>query len=810
MLILRKLLSDITYIVGLLALVCSILVQADELETLQQQGEYQKLVSLLQQAVKKTGAAEHHLSLAQTYHALGHYQRAIQQLEALKPEGLNAVEQTRYWLVYNKIAMSQARLQFDVLFDVNAKALAAASLLKNHKVRNHKAQHHQWLAKVWNQHGHIQSIALNYPEALLAYDKALELVPAIDLLHAKIQLNRLVVLLEQQPSVSPVELNTVWQQTWSSLEKQASSYTQVLALIRLAQQGERLPKPEHHRLLTVWKQAYQQALELNNNNAKAYAAGGFGGYLAARGDLDNALKLTRQALFYAQYQPENARIYRWYHQLGRLSAKQQNSSEAISAYQAAIKILEKHWRNESYQGYRDHYQRFEQNVQPVYAEFFQLLANQIQSQKQQDQALLQTLLQVIEAFNQVELENYFKSPCKLNADNRGSACSRLSAPLPAKQAVLYPLLLEKELLLLLKIGDRLTLRSIPVSAGQLSYQVTDFVSQLRRPPAYTRGLTKKNKNGGVESCQVLTSRSRYLSMQTSAADDQKAYLKSAQILYQWLISPIESALQTAQIDTLIVIPNKILYTLPFAALHDGEKYLIQNLSLAIAPGQCLILSPNPNLQQEQQAILLAGLSESVQAYPALPCVQHELSKIQNLYQNQSVDLLFNQSFVLPLMKTNLSQRTYRNLHIASHGEFNGDVEQSFILTYDQKINFNTLESLLRLQTNSAALDLLVLSACETAAGNDKAALGLAGIAIKAGVSSVLASLWRIDDQLTSVLVANFYQQWQQALQENSFAAGNLGKAHALSSAQRLLLEDESYIAYRHPYYWAAFLLIGNP
>lgn len=95
------------------------------------------------------------------------------------------------------------------------------------------------------------------------------------------------------------------------------------------------------------------------------------------------------------------------------------------------------------------------------------------------------------------------------------------------------------------------------------------------------------------------------------------------------------------------------------------------------------------------------------------------------------------------------------------------------------------------------LDLLTLSACETAVGDDRAALGLAGVAIKAGARSALASLWSINDKASSLLVAEFYRQ----LMNPAF-----NRAQALQAAQMMLLKDPQY---DHPVYWAPFLMINN-
>jgi CHAT domain-containing protein len=193
--------------------------------------------------------------------------------------------------------------------------------------------------------------------------------------------------------------------------------------------------------------------------------------------------------------------------------------------------------------------------------------------------------------------------------------------------------------------------------------------------------------------------------------------------------------------------------------------------------------------------LSAGLSDSVQGFPALPNVTKELESIQQIYGGTR---LLNDQFKVIKVEGALKEQPFTILHIASHGTVEKDVNNSFILSYDDKITMDRLSQLVGLyQYRDAPLELLTLSACETAAGDDRAALGLAGVAIKAGARSALATLWFIDDAATSDLVSEFYRQLQNP---------SLSKARALQRAQVSILKDP---ARKHPSYWAPFLLINN-
>src|SRR5207253_10699992 len=133
------------------------------------------------------------------------------------------------------------------------------------------------------------------------------------------------------------------------------------------------------------------------------------------------------------------------------------------------------------------------------------------------------------------------------------------------------------------------------------------------------------------------------------------------------------------------------------------------------------------------------------------------------------------------------------------GHFDSDAKKTFVLTFDSKLTLDELEQLLRpSQLRDKPVELLTLSACQTAAGDDRAALGLAGIAIKAGARSAFATLWFVNDQSSTLLVSDFYQQ----LRDHS----EMSKAKALQVAQVKLQADPRYA---HPCYWAPFLIIGN-
>jgi hypothetical protein len=195
--------------------------------------------------------------------------------------------------------------------------------------------------------------------------------------------------------------------------------------------------------------------------------------------------------------------------------------------------------------------------------------------------------------------------------------------------------------------------------------------------------------------------------------------------------------------------------------------------------------------------MLGGLSESVQGFAPLGYVPGEIANLQKLYPGSRT--FTNETFSKAAISKAILTEVFSVVHIASHGVFNQDIRKSFVLTHDSKLTLDDLERCIRpAQLRDHPLEMLALSACQTAAGDDRAALGLAGVAVKAGARSAFASLWFVNDEASSRLVGDFYARLT--------SGPAVGKAVALQEAQKILLQQERY---KHPCYWAPFLIIGN-
>jgi CHAT domain-containing protein len=387
----------------------------------------------------------------------------------------------------------------------------------------------------------------------------------------------------------------------------------------------------------------------------------------------------------------------------------------------------------------------------MYAEFLDLL---LQLEATED--ALEEARQLLEALKVVELQNHFQDECIAALRLRETSLDEVSQT----AVVIYPILLADRTELLV---------SLPTGTGQSKLQ--RFATPI----------------GAQRMTQEIRAFRHTLEKRTT-----RQYLQHAQTLYDWLIRPFEPALASVAATTLVFVPDAALRTIPMAALHDGEQFLIQKYALAITPGLNLT-DPRPLPQPAR--VLAAGLTQAAHGRSSLPFVATELQAIAHLYKS---DLLLNRDFQLSRLAKTLDAGLFSIVHIASHGQFSGDLDNTFILTADDNLTLDRLDQLLgRLRFRDEPIELLTLSACQTAAGDERAALGLAGVAVKAGARSALATLWYIHDQASSALVAQFYRHLR---------APGISRAAALQRAQLHLLGDPTY---QHPAYWAAFLLINN-
>lgn len=191
-----------------------------------------------------------------------------------------------------------------------------------------------------------------------------------------------------------------------------------------------------------------------------------------------------------------------------------------------------------------------------------------------------------------------------------------------------------------------------------------------------------------------------------------------------------------------------------------------------------------------------GLTEARYGFSALPGVELEVSEIAAQIDSQ---VLLNQEFTTGKFQETFKGLGFSVVHLATHGQFSFNLEETFLFTWDGRINVKDFDKLLqtRIQGDANPIGLLVLSACQTADGDRRAGLGLAGMAVRSGAGSTLATLWSVSDNSTAQLMIEFYRQ---------LTSEEVTKAEALRRAQVKLLKDPQH---SHPFFWAPFVLVGN-
>ncbi|MEM9771657.1 MAG: CHAT domain-containing protein, partial [Cyanobacteria bacterium P01_D01_bin.73] len=201
---------------------------------------------------------------------------------------------------------------------------------------------------------------------------------------------------------------------------------------------------------------------------------------------------------------------------------------------------------------------------------------------------------------------------------------------------------------------------------------------------------------------------------------------------------------------------------------------------------------------------VAGLSQARQGFSALPGVTRE---INNISEDFDTRVLLDQSFTVDKFLNQLANKPFPIVHLATHGQFSSSPEDTYLLAWSKRLHIQDFDKLFRKRQVGviSPIDLLVMSACQTARGDERATLGLAGFALRSGARSTVASLWSVNDESTAALMTEFYNELAGTGKTEGDRTG-IGKAEALRQAQIKLLHSEQY---SHPYYWSAFVLIGN-
>ena len=614
------------------------------------------------------------------------------------------------------------------------------------------------IAAALNDLGNLQVSQRKHADAIHAYRESATHAQAAGLrtLAARAYANTASALLEEgSAQAAAPELKAAVLQ----LEHAGASHETALTWTRVGlvslELRDALPEARNELQLQAWgamTQAAGMAERSGDMRAASYALGHLGKLYEDEHRYAEALDLTRRAVLAAQRVNAPESLYRWQWQAARLLQKAGSPEEAVPAYRRAVDTLQS--IRQDFSDARRAQAPFRESAGRVYFEFVDLLLTRSGGLKDPGAvaAHLSEARDVVELLKAAELRDYYRDEC---VDAALSKVKRLDL-VSQSAVVVYPVVLEDRTELLLTVPGALRRVSLPVPARALG----DEIMRLRL------ALEKRTT---------------------------RQYLVHAQRLYDWVIRPLEAELAALKFDTLVFVPDGPLRTIPMAALHDGERFLIEKYALAITPGLSLT-EPRP-IGRERLKVLALGLTRPVQGYAALPNVSSELAALRGLFDSKT---LVDEAFSLDRLERELKAEPFSVLHVASHGEFHGDAAKSFVLSFDDRLTMSRLEQAVSLRKyGDQPLELLTLSACETAAGSERAALGLAGIAIKAGARSALATLWAVQDELSSELVAEFYRQLKDP---------SVSRARALQRAQAKAISDPRY---EHPGFWSPFLVINN-
>ncbi len=539
----------------------------------------------------------------------------------------------------------------------------------------------------------------------------------------------------------------------SQLLKLPPSRLSIYSLINLSANLNRLKEPAQVvplKEMSDWlAQAIQSSRQLSDTEAEAYALHQLGQIYIEAKQWEEARQVTEQALSLARQMQAEHIVSQSAWQLGQILKSQNNRPRAIQAYQEATKALQA-LRGDLVAINPEIQFSFRESVEPVYREMVDLLLT-TQPNQEPNQEELSQARNLIEALQVAELDNFFREACLDKAQQIDQ--------LDRTATVVYPILLPNRIAVILSTaGQPLRYHSIARDSQQVNAALSDLLAAI------------------------------------NPVSDRKTRLQISSQLYDWLIRPAEAAGALKDTKTLVFVLDGQLRNIPMAALYDGKQYLIEKYAVTLSPGMQLLAAKR--LDNPHIGAVVGGISEARSGFSALPAVKQEIQQISGLVTART---LLNEQFTSSILAERLGNNSADVVHLATHGQFSSRQEDTFLLTWDGRMNIKELSEVLQFRQNNRAraIELLVLSACDTAAGDEYAALGLAGLAVKSGARSTLATLWPVKDAAAASLMTRFYTHLRQP---------NINKAEALRQAQIEILKQTDF---DDPFFWSGFVLVGN-
>lgn len=601
-------------------------------------------------------------------------------------------------------------------------------------------------------------------------------------------------LSNQTPPIQLQEFDNIQQQINTIPLSHAALYTR----LNFVQSWMRLNKDskDDNKIKDFITETLNQAKKQGNVIAESYALGYLGKLYEDSKKLQLAISSTQDALFLAQSIPAPDIVYQWQWQLGRIYKSQlpprkqvqtkelKNDTnilnEARVAYEGTFKTLES-LRRELATINPDAQISFQKDIEGIYREYIDLLLRDSNPQKE-DLSKARTVISSLQA---AELENFLRQACP--EYNLSKIDSIIDNQTTQRTAFISPIILDDRIEVIIKLPNDLNNKNI--KNEELEHYSKDI----------SRDLVEK--------------KIRQLQRDLEEEYTFEAVTREGNDVYKWLIQGAEKYLENNKIDTLVFALDTTLQGIPLAALvyitpENKPQYLIEKYAIAIAPR---LEIPTPTILKDRKIkILAAGLDKPEEKvnqernFTTLKHVGEELKELDEIQKNNSrvsVTKLENKKFNTNELQSNINSSAFQILHLATHGEFSSSPENTFILAFDKMIRVNEVDKVFKKQAQNQQepIELIVLSACETASGDQRATLGISGVAVRAGARSAIASLWALDDKNSVDFTEYFYKY----LINNP----NGTKAQALQQAQKDLMKNIP--GREHPRYWASYILLGN-
>ncbi len=459
----------------------------------------------------------------------------------------------------------------------------------------------------------------------------------------------------------------------------------------------------------IWEKAFSLAIQLDNLQYQSLAQGNLGENYLQQNNPQAALKATWLAQLAASKIHDWQSLIQWHYLAARAFEQLEDKNSAITQYKLAVTTIKKLRQQLSGNPISPHL--YFDVVKPVLNDYLQLLLS-LPSPPLEEVISLQQLDQL------GQLDNYFQVICQFD----------LETPQ--------------------KIIEKTEARIFFVELDDSIHAVVQLYDSLLHYPLAIEPKWLRSRGASAAASQVKEWR-----VQLMNGDFEESF-ELGSILYRTILAPLMPTLKANQIEHLQLISNGVLKTVPIAALNDGEKYLIEHFTLSYSLG--LRNQVTPKLQRDFLP-LIAGLTRSTSKFPnKLEFAEKEARQVKNLLGGT---ILLNDGFSAQSLETQLQYSRYQILHLATHASFSFVRDRAFIETGTQTISLNQFESILK--QRRSPLQLLVLSACQTAVGDRYSALGLLGVGLRNNIDVVVGSFWEVGDSSTSEQMKKLYELWKQ-------------------------------------------------